>query len=56
MVKSVIYTLTAIVLCVALFVCVELYLNKQFDEFGAALDTLYKRSRTKPPTARTATR
>lgn len=43
MVKSVIYTLTAIVLCVVLFVCVELYLNKQFDEFGAALDTLYKK-------------
>lgn len=43
MVKSVIYTLTAIVLSVVLFVCVEIYLNKQFDEFGGALDTLYKK-------------
>ena len=43
MVKSIIYTLTATTLCVVLFVCVELYVNKQFDEFTAAIDTLYKK-------------
>ncbi len=43
MVKSVIYTLTAIALCLALFICVEIYLNRQFDEFGGAIDTLYKK-------------
>ncbi|MDE6867938.1 MAG: DUF4363 family protein [Clostridia bacterium] len=43
MVKSVIYTLTAIVLCVVLFVCVELYVDKQFDEFSSAVNTLYKK-------------
>ena len=43
MVKSVTYTLTAIALCLVLFICVEVYVNKQFDEFGAAIDTLYKK-------------
>lgn len=43
MVKSVIYTLTAIILSVALFVGVEIYLNKQFGEFSEALDTLYRK-------------
>ncbi|MDE7453033.1 MAG: DUF4363 family protein [Clostridia bacterium] len=43
MVKSIIYTLTAITLCVVLFVCVEIYVNKQFEEFTAAIDTLYKK-------------
>ncbi|MDE6598251.1 MAG: DUF4363 family protein [Clostridia bacterium] len=43
MVKSVIYTLTAIVASIILFVCVDIYLNKQFDEFGAAIDTLYRK-------------
>lgn len=43
MVKSVIYTLTAIAACVILFVCVDIYLNNQFEEFGDALETLYRK-------------
>lgn len=43
MVKSLISTATAIVLCIALFICVEIYLHKQFDEFHEALTTLYKK-------------
>ena len=43
MVKSIIYTLTALALCIGLFIGVEIYVNKQFDEFGAALETLYKK-------------
>ncbi len=41
MVKSIIYTLTAILLCIALFIFTEWYVNSQFDDFSAALDTLY---------------
>ena len=43
MVKSIIYTATAIALCLALFIGVEIYLNRQFDEFHGALDTLYRK-------------
>lgn len=43
MVKSVIYTLAAIALCITLFVCVDIYLNRQFNEFSDALDSLYKK-------------
>ena len=43
MVKSIIYTATAIILCLALFIGVEIYLNKQFGEFHDALDTLYRK-------------
>ena len=43
MVKSIIYTATAIILCLALFIGVEIYLKKQFDEFHDALDTLYRK-------------
>ena len=43
MVKSIIYTAVALFLCLALFIGVEIYLNKQFDEFHGALDTLYKK-------------
>ena len=43
MVKSIIYTVTAIVLCLALFIGVEIYLNMQFDEFHEALNTLYRK-------------
>ena len=43
MVKSIIYTLTAIALCVGLFIGVEIYLGKQFDEFHTAVETLYKK-------------
>ncbi len=43
MVKSIIYTISAIVACVILFICVDVYLNKQFDEFGEAIDVLYRK-------------
>ena len=43
MVKSIIYTLTAFILCLALFIGVEIYLKKQFSEFHSALDILYKK-------------
>ena len=43
MVKSIIYTLTALVLCIALFIGVDLYIGRQFDEFHSALETLYKK-------------
>lgn len=43
MVKSVIYTLTAIALCVGLFIGVEVYVHKQFKQFGNALETLYRK-------------
>lgn len=41
MVKTIIYIITAFALCVALFIGVELYLNRQFTEFSGALETLY---------------
>ena len=43
MVKSIIYTLTALLLCLGLFIFVDIYLNKQFEEFSGALDTLYRK-------------
>lgn len=41
MVKAISYTLAAIVLCLGLFVFSELYVTRQFDDFSAAVDTLY---------------
>lgn len=41
MVKSIIYTLAATALCIALFVFTEFYVGKQFGDFSAALETLY---------------
>lgn len=41
MVKSIIYTLSAIVLCLGLFIFTEWYVTKQFSEFSEAVDTLY---------------
>lgn len=41
MVKSIVYTLVAIALCIGTFIFTEWYLHKQFDEFSAALDSLY---------------
>ena len=43
MVKSIIYTATAIILCLALFIGVEIYLKKQFDDFHNALNSLYRK-------------
>ena len=44
MVKSVIYTLVAIALCLALFLGTHFFLKGQFGEFNAALDELYKKT------------
>lgn len=41
MVKAICYTIAAILICIGLFIFAEWYLNKQFDEFSTALDSLY---------------
>ncbi len=41
MVKAIIYTLTAIALCIGIFIFTEYYIGTQLGEFSAALDTLY---------------
>lgn len=41
MVKAICYTVAAILICIGLFIFAELYVDKQFDEFSAALDSLY---------------
>lgn len=41
MVKAISYTVTAILICIGLFIFTEYYIGKQFDDFSAALDTLY---------------
>lgn len=41
MVKSIIYTSVALLACIILFICVDLYLGKQFGEFHDAIETLY---------------
>ena len=43
MVKSTIYILAALLLCIGLFVGVDIYLDKQFEEFHDAVETLYKK-------------
>ena len=43
MVKAIAYTVTAILLCIGIFVFAELYLQKQFNEFSDALETLYSK-------------
>jgi hypothetical protein len=41
MVKSIIYTLTAITLCIGFFIFTELYIRCQFEEFHSAVQSLY---------------
>ncbi len=41
MVKSIIYTLVAIMLCLGFFLWTEYYIQSQFGQFHAALQTLY---------------
>lgn len=41
MVKAICYTVTAILLCIGIFIFAEFYIGKQFNEFSEALDTLY---------------
>ena len=43
MVKSIIYTTVALLLCIGLFIGVDIYINKEFEEFHAAVETLYKK-------------
>lgn len=43
MVRSLIYTAVALILCIALFIGVDIYLNTQFGEFHDALLTLYEK-------------
>lgn len=47
MVKSIIYTLAAILLCLGLFIFTEWYVQKQFSEFSTAVDTLYEKVENK---------
>ena len=41
MVKSIIYTLVALLLCVGFFIFTDYYISTQFIQFNAALETLY---------------
>lgn len=43
MVRSIIYTLTAIALCAGFFVFTEWYVSKQFEEFYNAVEALYEK-------------
>lgn len=43
MVKSVIYAAAALILCVCAFIGVEIYVHRQFEDFGKAVDSLYKK-------------
>ena len=47
MVKSLCYTLAAILLCAGLFVFTEIYVSRQFADFSMALDTLYSKVENK---------
>jgi hypothetical protein len=43
MVKSICYTLVALILSIGFFIGVDIYLKEQFNDFYGALDTLYKK-------------
>jgi hypothetical protein len=43
MVKSICYTLVALILTIGFFIGVDIYLKEQFNDFYGALDTLYKK-------------
>jgi len=47
MVKSIVNTLVAIILCLALFIFVDYYVKKQFKEFENAVHTLYEKVENK---------
>lgn len=46
MVKSIIYTLAAIALSLGFFIFTERYLNRQFEDFYGAVETLYDKVET----------
>ncbi len=50
MVKSIIYTLVAVALSVGFFIWTEYYIDKQFDEMGTALQSLYDKIEDKTAT------
>ncbi|MDE6373409.1 MAG: DUF4363 family protein [Clostridia bacterium] len=41
MVRSIIYTVVAIALCIGVFIGTEIFITKQFSQFNASLQTLY---------------
>lgn len=43
MVRSICLTLAAVAACVAFFIFVDIYLGKEFGEFGEAVETLYEK-------------
>jgi len=47
MVKAISYTLVALAVCIGLFIFTEIYVNKQFEEFTSALETLYDKTEEK---------
>lgn len=51
MVKAIAYTVTAILVCIGLFIFAEWYLNEQFKEFSGALDALYEKIEDETATA-----
>lgn len=50
MVKSIIYTLVAIALCLGVFFGTQSYISNQFDDFHTALETLYDKIEDKTAT------
>jgi hypothetical protein len=44
MVKSIVYTISAIILSLAFFIFTDIYLKVQFDEFEGAVTTLYDKT------------
>lgn len=44
MVKSIIYTVVAIALCVGFFIWTDAYVGNRFTQFNAALQTLYSKT------------
>lgn len=51
MVKAIAYTVTAILVCIGLFIFAEWYVNEQFKEFSVALDSLYEKIEDETATA-----
>ena len=47
MVKAIIFTLAAVLLCAGLFIFNEWYVEKQFDEFSEAVQSLYEKTENK---------
>lgn len=47
MVKAILYTLAAVLLCLGLFVFTEWFVVKQFGDFSKAVETLYEKVENK---------